>query len=246
MEGFEILKQTRIEHGYTIDELSSITGIKPRSLRYYECGEKSLNSLMVYTVLELFAPLDISPEDFFDRYFHYKEECDIQISNWKKEHPKILDYSSLRHLSYDRIAHLKYRDTISEKQYLKLMGYYQTIFNYLSALLNDRNTLTEKEYDIEYLDFMYNAKRVLYGKDNLPDPLNDILRNYFRSEYVSQTFSFLPKEFATLIGYSMVSNLRKILAGELPLDKLSIIAALKLCYVLELEFPQIFYLGEKT
>ncbi len=246
MEGYQAFKQARIDHGFSIERFSDITGIKPRSLVYYESGERSLDGLMVFKVLSLFEPLAINPEDFFDEFLHYKSDCDKRMTKWKQAHPRILNYSMLRHLSYDRIVHLKYRETISLEQYDKLIYYYRNTFDFLSNQMVNRENLTENEYETEYLTFLYNIKSVLYMKPDMDYLLCEVLKYYFKSEFTALTFSFLSKDFAELIGYTSVPKLRKILSGELGLGNLSVIAALKLCYVLNLDFSKIFDSGKNT
>lgn len=246
MEGYQAFKRARIEHGFSVASFSDATGIKPGTLISYENGDRSLEGLMVYKGLSLFKPLGISPEVFFDEFLHYKSDCDTHMLEWKKDHPRILNYSRLRHFSYDRIVHMKYRGTITLDQYDKMICYYKNTFDYLSNQISDRENLTDEEYESEYLTFLFNIKNVLYMKPDMGYPLRELLKHYFKSEYTAQTFSFLTNNFAALIGYTYVSKLRKILAGELDLDNLSMFAALKLCYVLDLDFPKIFNLGENT
>jgi transcriptional regulator with XRE-family HTH domain len=247
MEGYQAFKQARIEHGFSIESFSVATGIKPRSLTYYESGERSLGGVMVYKCLALFAPLELRPEEFFCEYLNYRTECDEQMLLWKAAHPRVLNYSILRHLSYDRIVHMKYRDTITAHQYEKLIYHYRATFDYLSDKLAGRDSLTNEEYESEYLEFLYNVKKVLYMKPAMEHhPLVQIVEHYFKSEFTAHTFSFLANDFAGLIGYSGLHKLRKILDGELGLDNLSMIAALKLCYVLKLNFSEIFCVGENT
>lgn len=246
MEAYQLLKQARIEKGFSMDSFSAATGIKKRSLTYYESGERQIENLMVYKCLSLLSPLGIDPESFFDESLHYKSDCDNRIRVWRQEHPRVLEYASLRHQSYDRIMHMKYRNSISPDQHDMLIHYYKQTFDYLSNELGERKELTDTEYETYYLSFLGEVKTTLYAKDNLSEPLSLILKEYFKSEFAAQTFTFLPNDFSSLIGYTKFAKLRKILSGEVGLDSLTAISALRLCYILGLPFEKVFELGKNT
>lgn len=242
MESRLILKKTRNDKGYTIKHLSEVTGFKPNILRYYESGDRSLDAVMVYKVLRLFEPLNLNPENVFD----YKKECDKEIAKWQTNHPRNFDYVSLRHQSYEKIMHLKYRKSITEEQFDKLMYYYRDTFDYLSVILDDEKILSVAEYEDLYLRFLYISRMTLYLTGNEPEPQKTLLEAYLNCEYSSYTFSFLTKDFSNIIGYHKIDKLREILSGKMGLDNLSIKAALKLCYVLDVDFNSIFKLVKKT
>ena len=249
MQPYEILKKARIDKKYSIETLSDITGIKPRSLTYYEAGQRALDSLMVYKALLLFESVDINPEEMFDECLSYKQECRNKIEEWRNEHPRNYNYSFLRHQAYQNIAHLKYRKTITDEQYNMLMCYYRETFDYIYVLLGGRNgekELSDKIYEEDYLPFMYKSKLCLYKTKEEAEPLNTVLEVYLCCEYSAATFSFLTKDFSDLMGYSNIKKLRKILSGELGLENLSIIAALRLCYILNFDFAEIFNLSKNT
>lgn len=248
MESYKALKQARMDHGFSLDALSAETGIKKRSITYYESGKRQVTGLACSKILDLFAPLEIDPESFYEEHFGYKEECDKKMTAWRSEHPRVLDYASLRHQAYERIAHMKYRKTITDEQYGKLMSFYKDSFGRLSEKLShkDKKELTDEEYENEYLCFLCNIKSALYLKPDVPEPLKSILLAYFRSEFTAGTFTLLQNDFAALIDYTTITKLRKMLTGELEIDRLPIITALRLCYILNISFTETFGLVKKT
>ena len=236
MEGNEYLKKERLEHGYSFHVLARATGIKERSLYYYENGEKALDRLMVDKILSLFKPLGINIELFFDEFYGYKSKCEVRMKSWKESHPRIYDYLELKRKSYDCIAQLKQRRTVNAEQFDRLLSLHRNAF---PDTHNHR--LTDDEYDHQYLEFVKNCKIVLFLNYDRDSVLKDILLALFSSEYTSSTFSgFMPRSFADLIGYSSAPKLRKILSGAYGLDSLNILAALNLCYVLNLDFLNTF------
>lgn len=237
MEMHNILKQTRLNKGYTINQLSEITKIKPRSLNQYENGDNELYSLNKCIVL--FNALDLNVVEVYNDVFQYQEECDNNIKKWYEAHPRDYNYKSLKKHCYERIYHLKYHNIVSDNQYNKILSCYKNVFNNLSLCLEDRLLLTPAEYENEYLNFLYNVKHLMYYKE-LDRAYDIVLSAYLRSEFSSVTFGFIPDDFINLINYTNKPKFRKILSGELKLDNLSIVPVLKLCYVLELDFNKIF------
>ncbi len=248
MEGNLRFKQARIDHGYTLEQLSKLTGVKSRMLTNYQNGNRRLEALRVYSCLELFDPLDLDPEEFFESSLHYKESCDDKISEWKAAHPRDYCLSSLRNTTYGRITHLKYRGTVSDEDYEYILSGYKDCFNQLSHLLKTRDCqfMSENEYETFYLTYIYNVKKRLYYSSSLELPTGEILEKYLRSEYSSVSFSFLSKDFAIMIDHPYVSKLRGILSGKIEIGNLSILSALKLCYVLNIDFANIFRIVKNT
>ena len=243
MEISNILKQTRLKKGISISQLSDITNIKPRSLSYYESGRRSPNSLNKCVLL--FNTLGLDIVEVFEETIHYQEECDKQIAIWHKQHARIYNCKELKKQSYDKISHLKYNKSISEEQYIKILSYYKELFDFLATSMNDRDCMTPEEYENHYFDFMYNVKSLIYY-NKVDDPLDTILKTYLKSEFSSVTFSFLSNDFIKIVGYSNPHKFRKILSGELDIENLSALSALKLCYILRLDFNSLFIYDKNT
>lgn len=243
MEISNILKQTRLKKGISISQLSDITNIKPRSLSYYESGKRSPNSLSKYVIL--FNALELDIVDVYENVTHFQEECDRQIAIWQKHHARVYNYKVLKKQCYDKISHLKYNRSISDEQYNKILFYYKELFDSLAAAMIDRACLTSEEYENDYISFMYNVKLLIYY-NKIDNPLDTILKTYLASEFSSVTFSFLSDDFIRIVGYSNPHKFRKILSGELDIENLSILSALKLCYILQLDFNSLFIYDKNT
>ncbi|MDY4838392.1 MAG: helix-turn-helix domain-containing protein [Lachnospiraceae bacterium] len=241
MEAYEVFKQARVAHGYSRADFSALTGVQVRSLQYYENGERSLSVLPVYKINALFEPLELDVEKFCEEFFGYKEEVDTKIELWRKNHPRVYNYSVLKNRTYQRLFHFKMRtrETISNDQNDLFFYHYTKCFDRLAILKGDSDVITDSDYEREYLSFIYEIKKILYGDMYTVFPLNELTEQLFRSEYTSASFSFLSKDIADIIDYS-VQNLRKVFSGDLELNHLSVVTALKLCYVLQLDFFHIF------
>lgn len=64
MEGYEVIKERRIERGYTLKDFAELAGIVKTTLMYYENGTWDLRKLTLGRAIPMFRALELNIEDF--------------------------------------------------------------------------------------------------------------------------------------------------------------------------------------
>lgn len=235
MTGYEYIKQKRIEKGYTIRQFGKVVNIIPRMISYYEAGEKPIEHISLNKMNKMFDVLEIDIEDFFDCYYPYKHDMDLQIVKWRCDNPVECDFQIVKKKIYARLAQIKSRGTIEESKLKQIYDMYDDFF------CNEQRKffpISTEEYNKFVNPILYQIKLNMSG--GLPE--NDISRSIMIAFYQS---GYKIKDVSKICGITS-QNLNYYINGKYDYGSLHVDTALKLCYLLKLDFKILFESCEKS
>lgn len=237
MTGYEFIKQKRIEKGYSIRQFSKAVDITPRMVSYYEAGEKPIEHIPLYKVNKMFGLLEIDIEEFFDCYYPYKHDMDLEIEKWKLDNPIECDFQMIKKKIYARLAQIKSRGVIEESKLERIYNMYDDFFcNEQRKYLMD-NSISENDYNKFVNPILYQIKLNMSG--GLPE-------NYISSSIMNAFYqsSYKIKDVSKICGIAS-QNLNYYINGRYDYGSLHVDTALKLCYLFKLDFKKLFVSCEK-
>lgn len=230
MKGNEYIKEKRKSCHLSIRGFAMLCDIAPRMVSYYEKGESPLTSLPVSKAVRYFTVLDCDIEEFFFSFYPFKTELDGMLLSWTEAHPRCYTISVLKKKYYLRLAKIKERSCISVEEYNMLAQKYKNLFE---RVLINKSVLSDKEYDQYIIPFNRLIRKTLsvFSNDSgtIAGQIEDAIYN---TEY---SFS----DIGRFCGVTRL-HLRGCLDGTYNMENIRIIFALKLCYVLGLDFNYIF------
>lgn len=238
MTGYEYFKQKRIEKGYSVRQFGKVAGITPRMVSYYEAGEKSIERMPLNRINKLFGLLEIDIVEFFDCYYPYKENMDRAVENWKLENPVEYDFQKTKKKIYARLAQIKGRGVVEESKLNRIYDMYENFFCHECRKNLIGNTISEEYYKKFINPILYQIKLAMSG--DLPE--NDISRSIMDAFYKS---NYKMKDVSKMCGIAP-QNLNYYINGKFDYGSLHTDTALKLCYLLKLDFNKLFVSCERN
>lgn len=231
MNGYEAFKKYREESGLSVRNFAAEMGIAPRSVSYYESGHLSCTQMPVYKAIKIFDFFGVSIEEFYDEYYPYKQELDKKIQEWKRNNPRELNYEIVKNRLYHRLAKIKQRQSIPTDKLEVIYDMYNSMFNQKIIQTDEAGNMTDLAYEKYVLPIFYEIRK---GTSIQPEDRTSqvILDAFLRKAY-------LDKDLCSFCDVSkrLLSNLMN---GGYDFNKVHIIAVLKLCYVLDLKFEEVF------
>lgn len=232
MTGYEYFKQKRIEKGYSVRQFGKVVDITPRMVSYYEAGEKPIEHIPLHKINKIFDLLEIDIVEFFDCYYPYKETVDHAVENWKLENPVEYDFQKTKKKIYARLAQIKGRGVVEESKLNRIYDMYENFFCHESRKYLICNTISEEDYNKFVNPILYQIKLDMSG--GLPE--NNISRNIMDAFYKS---NYRMKDISKICGIAP-QNLNYYINGKFDYGSLHTDTALKLCYLLKLDFKKLF------
>lgn len=240
MQGHEAFQKAVTDSGLSLKDIAAQSGYVEKTLRNYEQGILSLENVSVKRIIKLFSVLGIDIPTFFEEYYSIKADFENDLRQWHETHSKELEYSVVRKRFYDRIKQFKYRKRFPEEVQEELEQLFEDNFSTLSQKLvnEDRLFMQEEEYQtfvkpIEvYIKQLFNDKPVGRSEQMIYDAL-------ICSDY--NTGTLFNDEIANLLGVSEI-YLYNLFYGKnnMAFNSIKIKTALKLCYLLGLDFNTVF------
>ena len=239
MNGQEALKHYRKLKGYSILQLALMLELSTRSISYYESGESPITSMPVSKAVEMFKLLDVNIENFFDEYYPYKKDVDGKIQLWREKHPRTLEVKVLKKRMYLRLAKIKERNNISTTRLELLYSDFNKTFDELVVEMDESGYITDTVYERVVIPLMYNVK-VEMQKTPKDFICKRILEGVLKTEY----------SVKDIAGFCNITHqhLAWCMKGKNDIRKMHIGIVLELCYVLNLDFTEVFtdmYVVEK-
>ena len=231
MTGYEFFKERRMEKGYSVRQFGQMADITPRMVSYYEAGEKPIECIPLHKALRMFQLLDIVIEDFFDHYYPYKAEMDREIEKWQSLNPIEYNFQKTKKKIYARLAQIKSRGSIEENKLGSIYDMYENFFcnSYRKCLTE--NIISKEDYDSYVQPIYYQIKLAM---NDLPE--DDISRKILEAFYKT---NYKMIDVSQMCGIT-TQNLNKYLNGKYDYGSLHTDTALKLCYLLKLDFNNLF------
>ena len=229
MTGHSAFKQLRIDTGLTIRNFAASAGIAPRTLTYYENGEKSLLNMPVEKALTIFSFFPVNVSEFYYENYPIKSVTNVRIDQWKANHNRETNKEIIRGRLKNRIYKLKERSRYDE--YIEqILVEFEKQMTLLYNHTESRQNITEEEY-LQYVSpVLYLLKKP--PGEHITDPvLATVMEAYYHSEYSFADLSYLS-------GVSQQHLKERFSKNELL--RLHIETMLVLCICLGLDFDEVF------
>ena len=230
MEGYEAFRKLREEKGISIREFAALTDIAPRTITYYGNGQIDLSKITVIKAYRIFLILECSVTEFYDKYFPYKEEILRKKQLWCETNKRDYDYMVLKKRVYARIAKLKEREKITINQFEELKQDYHQVFAVLETKLVN-GMIDDTLYEEYLVPLLFKIKSKSAVKAN-----NAIAQRFLEALYKTDYKIKDLAHFCELAEKKCIAYLN----GVYNFEDMHVITALKLCYVLELDFEEVF------
>jgi hypothetical protein len=156
---------------------------------------------------------------------------DEKIKQWKVQNPKVLDYDILKHRMYQRLAKNKERGKIPAAHLDDIYALYQDTFERLESRMDDVRKISEEDYRAYILPLNGQIKKELQQE---PD---NIISKRIWSRIMQSEYSI--PDVAALCGISGW-HLKGCITETYDFTNMHIDTALKLCYVLSIDFDREF------
>ena len=235
MEGYEAFKKLRMKSGLSVRGFSAAADISPRSLSYYENGEKSLLYVPVEKAIRIFSLFNVKISAFYQEYYPYIVICtEVAVSKWKTANKREVSREIISRRLKNRIYKIKERKQETYFSFSEILEIYEKQMSLLSDELGDRDEVSEEEYDQYVMPVIYTIRKT--GSTISSDPVtSSMMEAYYHTEYRFSDLAFLS-------GITQQSLKGRINRNEL--NKLHIETMLKLCLILGINFEELF--GVKT
>ena len=238
MKGYEYFKKKRIDKGYSIRQFGKAVDITPRMVSYYEAGQKPIERIPLHKIITMFELLEIDIINFFDCYYPYKEDMDCAIKNWELQNPVEYDFEKTKKKIYARLAQIKSRGVVEESKLNHIYDMYEDFFCREARKDKKGNTISEKDYHEFVNPMLYQIKLDVSGGLPQKDISCNIMNAFYKSNYKI-------KDVSKMCGIAP-QNLNYYINGKYDYGSLHVDTALKLCYLLKLDFKKLFTSCEKN
>ena len=233
MNGNEAFKYLREQKEYTVRQFAALSGTSPRIITYYESGERQIPYMSVLKAFDIFDLLQADIETYMDEYYPYKKELDANLIQWKKENLRNLNYTLLKKRFYMQLAKIRERQNIPISLLDIIFSKYQETFSELEAFVDENGNISDAKYEEYIMPLQYAIKKG-FRIESMPENLisRNILEGICRTE-------FSVPEVAKLSGITS-QHLKGCINETFDFDKMHVCVALKLCYILNLDFNDTF------
>jgi DNA-binding XRE family transcriptional regulator len=229
MNGNEAFKQYREISGYSIRHLAAVADVSPRVISYYENGEKQITSMTCVKACLFFDLFQAEVVPFFDTYFPYKSELDVRMEQWQLDNPRELRFDVLKKRIYRRLAKIKERGRVAYGHMVELHGQYRETFEYLSHRTDKEGKISGQDYTDYIIPLLCRIKREM--QEEPENEISKVIWDYMMNSEYSNA------EIASFCGVSGV-HLKCCFNGTNDMSKMHIDTALKICYVLDIDFEK--------
>jgi transcriptional regulator with XRE-family HTH domain len=236
MKGYELIKEKRIEKGWSVIQLAQLADISRTALNYYESGEDKIESIPVYKCIVIFGLLDLSITDFFEEYYKYKEEMDTRISEWKNNNPIDYNYLNVKRKLKSRISQIKRRGCVKDDDLEEILEVY-----YRFLEINNSKYKASDELSID--DYKEFVMPINYKITSLMDYIPDSITGRIIIDALHKTWYKLT-DVASLCGITR-QHLNNYVNGKFDFKQMRTDTALRICYLLDVDFDYAFCV-EKT
>ncbi|MDD3414198.1 MAG: helix-turn-helix transcriptional regulator [Lachnospiraceae bacterium] len=231
MTGNEFLKSKREDYGYSIRQFASDIGVSPRTITYYESGEKSIGAMSINKCIYMFHTLGMSIYDFFNTFYPYKEVIDEEKERWRKDNPSVYNFGLLKKRLYLRLAQIRKRERLGEADLEELMEMYESFFKNDAISYLESNDISVMDYEKFVKPIYYKIKVKMNGL-----PVDEI--GYSIVDALCRT-DYELSDVAMMCDISK-QHLNQCINGNFDFGAMHVYTALKLSYLLELDFEKIF------
>lgn len=230
------LNTIRQSKGLTILALYMKTGISTRTFSDYFSGKLSLKNIPADSAILLFDALDTPIFDFYDENFPFKEELSKAVEKAGKKKLSV-SFGQYEDRLWYKISRYYYRKKITEAEREELKRMHDEAF-YSSEPgkefpyhARENAFLTYDEY-LKYIKPIEMKLDYLSDRESYADEETKVYRKIVESD-------FTLTEVANLCEITR-QHLKGCLDGRYKLQSLKIITALKLSFLLNLDFREIF------
>lgn len=231
MNGYEAIKNKRIEKGYSLKEFAELLGIVNTTLIYYENGTSDLRKLPLGKAVSMFGALQLDIENFFEEYYSVKRIMDEKVENWHQCHPRVDDFEVLKGRLYARCYKACARSRASVGKRDALMKKCKDTLRILSMHKKEDGCIPDSAYKEYILPLQYEIN--MLNEREYPNPITaQITGALYKSELNQQSICELCE--------ISVKNFDKYKNGSLDYCSMRVVTALNLCAALELEFSKVF------
>lgn len=231
MTSYEAFKELRENTGISIREFARLTGIAPRTITQYSNGSINLSKIPAIKAYKIFTIFNYPITKFYEEHFMYKEEVEKEIALWRDANKREYDYAILKRRVYSRIVKLKEREKITIIQYEELKEQHKRTFEYLETK-QVHGLLNDVLYDEYILPLLFNI-RIMSENKSRTCVAQKIVEALYKTDYKIKDIS----KFCGIADVKCVEYFN----GAYNFENMYIITALKLCYVLNLDFEQTFF-----
>lgn len=231
MTGNEFLKMKREECGYSVRKFAVDIGVSPRTISYHESGEKRIGSISLNKCICMFRRLDIPVCEFFDLYYPYKHSIDEKKKQWAEQNLRTYNFGLLKKRLYLRLAQIKKRKRLGEKELEEILVLFEAFFKDPQCPYSDGDDISPFDYEKYVRPIYYKIK---IGMNGLPS--DEIGRTIIDALYKTD---FSISDVAAICDITK-QHLNLCINGNFDFGAMHVYTALKLCYLLELDFEEIF------
>jgi len=231
MAGYEEFKQLRQNTGCTVRSFAELTKISSRSLTNYENGSLQLIAMPVEKSIRIFHCLNQDIPEFYYRNYPLKEEVDEQLAIWQIMNPQTFNFMDIRIKLFNRLNKIRERHTIDESILSRIITDYNLIVEEMETKVQENGNFKPEDYERYVKPILY---RIRWGND---EPNQEGFGNCINDKLYMTDFTY--KDIASFIGITS-EHLKHSVYGKYDYNKMHIGVALKLCYVLNVSFQELF------
>lgn len=229
MTGNEFLKSKREVCGFSIRQFAVNIGVSPRTITYYEAGEKSIGAISLNKCIYMFNSLGISVYDFFNTFYPYKPVINVEKERWEKENPNVYNFGLLKKRLYLRLAQIRKRERLGETELEEITEMYELFFKNSSYLTDDDISIGDYEKYVKPIYYKIKVKMNGLPTNEMGYAIIDAL---CRTDYALS-------DVAQMCDISK-QHLNQCINGNFDFGAMHVYTALKLSYLLDLDFEKIF------
>lgn len=231
MTGYEEFKQLRKNTGCTVRNFADQVGISSRSLTNYENGSLQLTAVSVEKCVRIFHLLGKDIPEFYFRNYSLREEVDEQLAKWQLMNPQVVNFMDMRVKLCNRLNKIRERHTIDEPILSRIIIDYNLTFEELESRVGEDGCIIPEDYDLYVNPILY---QIRWGND---EPKREGFGNYVNDKLFMTEYTY--KDVANFIGITS-EHLKNSIYGRYDYRKMHIGIALKLCYILNIPFQELF------
>lgn len=231
MTGYEKFKQLRKNRGYTVRDFADQAGISSRSLTSYENGSLELLAISVEKCIRIFRLLDKKIPEFYYKNYPLKDEVDERLAKWQIMNPQTVNFMDMRVKLCNRLNKIRERHTIDEPILSRIITDYSLTFEQLESKVKSDGCITLEDYSLYVQPILY---QIRWGNNK---PCQDGFGNCINDKLFMTDYTY--KDIASFIGITS-EHLKHSIYGRYDYRKMHISVALKLCYVLNVSFQELF------
>ena len=186
---------------------------------------------IVTALLQSLSVLNVSLPEFFEEYYPYKEVVSSRVQIWQKQNPRTLEVDSIKKKIYYRLAKNKERKNMPLEVIETLQEKFVETFECAYKNANSEGCISAEFYEAYVMPLMYDIKKGMHGELN-ESARKRMVEGIFKKEYSVH-------DIAELCDISY-EHLIRCINGKMDFNKMNVIAALKLCFVLDLNLTEVF------